>query len=98
MPRTEIGTWRAVAFDEEEDDDMEVTEEEEEEVEEAGEFEGLDDDEFEGGQSVPPLNRIEISEVRVAENHLTVTALRGTSPLSLRCGCGQCGRPILGSC
>lgn len=56
----------AIEEEEEEEDDMEVTEKDEEEGEEVGEFEGLDDDEFEGGQSAPPLNRIEISEVRDA--------------------------------
>ena len=48
----------------EEEDDEE--EEEAEEEEEEGEFESLDDDEFEGGQSSqPPLNKIEITEVRM---------------------------------
>ena len=48
-----------------EEGDQEEEEEEAEEEEEEGEFESLDDDEFEGGQSsLPPLNKIEITEVR----------------------------------
>ena len=36
---------------------------EDEEGGEGGEFEGIDDDEFEAGKSTPPLSKIHLSEV-----------------------------------
>ena len=50
------------AQEEEDEEDMSV----EDEVErggEGGDFEGMDEDEFEPGKSTPPLNKIELSEV-----------------------------------
>ena len=46
--------------EEEDDEDMSV---EDEEGGEGGEFEGIDDDEFEAGKSTPPLSKIHLSEV-----------------------------------
>ena len=44
------------------EDDDEMSVEEEEEVE-GGDFDGMDEDEFEAGKSSTPLNKIELSEV-----------------------------------
>ena len=46
--------------EEEDDEDMSV---DDEEGEEGGEFEGIDEDEFEAGKSTPPLSKIHLSEV-----------------------------------
>jgi hypothetical protein len=48
--------------EEEDDEDMSV---EDEEGEEGGEFEGIDEDEFEAGKSTPPLSKIHLSESAV---------------------------------
>ncbi|CAI8047981.1 Coiled-coil domain-containing protein 47 [Geodia barretti] len=48
--------------EEEDDEDMSV---EDEEGGEGGEFEGIDDDEFEAGKSTPPLSKIHLSESAV---------------------------------
>ena len=53
--------------EEEEDEDMSVEDEGEEE---GGDFEGVDEDEFETGKSTPPLSKIHLSEVCTCVSYL----------------------------